>query len=237
MLASPPVRLAGERVEAPLPALAAAVLAFCALFFGGGLSDAPLVWIGGPARPLSAAPPLLPSPPRGPGAGRPPLLADPPGRHGRGLPRLPQRTGALVRSDDGLVGLAGRLVGLHEPNARLCRLRPPRRARRRGTVRARCGRGDSAGGPAPRLGAPGEMRPGALLRLRADRSPARAARRLEHARARLRRGRPARPVARLARARRERGALVRRRRRAAAHLLALRGRPRVYRGSGVDRAR
>src|SRR3954447_3320789 len=47
MLASRPVRLAGERVEAPLPALAAAVLAFCALFFGGGLSDAPLVWIGG----------------------------------------------------------------------------------------------------------------------------------------------------------------------------------------------
>ena len=47
MLASRPVRLAGERVEGLLPALVAAVLAFCALFFGGGLSSAPLVWIGG----------------------------------------------------------------------------------------------------------------------------------------------------------------------------------------------
>src|SRR4051794_9502933 len=55
MLASRPVRLAGERVEAPLPALAAAVLAFCALFFGGGLSDAPLVWIGGLALVAAAA--------------------------------------------------------------------------------------------------------------------------------------------------------------------------------------
>src|SRR3954451_5144136 len=55
MLASPPVRLAGERVEAPLPALAAAVLAFCALFFGGGLSAAPLVWVGGLALVAAAA--------------------------------------------------------------------------------------------------------------------------------------------------------------------------------------
>lgn len=46
MLASWPVRLAGERVDGVLPALVAAVLAFCALFFGSGLEVAPLVWIG-----------------------------------------------------------------------------------------------------------------------------------------------------------------------------------------------
>jgi hypothetical protein len=55
MLASRPVRLAGERVGAPVPALAAAVLAFCALFFAGGLSNAPLVWIGGLALVAGAA--------------------------------------------------------------------------------------------------------------------------------------------------------------------------------------
>lgn len=47
MLASRPVRLAGERAEGLLPGLAAAGLSFCALFFGRGLEDAPLVWIGG----------------------------------------------------------------------------------------------------------------------------------------------------------------------------------------------
>src|SRR4051812_33542033 len=47
MLASWPVRLAGERVEGLLPGLAAAAASFCALFFGRGLEDGPLVWIGG----------------------------------------------------------------------------------------------------------------------------------------------------------------------------------------------
>jgi hypothetical protein len=47
MLASRPVRAAGERVVALGPAAAAASACFCALFFGGGPADAPLVWIGG----------------------------------------------------------------------------------------------------------------------------------------------------------------------------------------------
>ena len=47
MLASRPVRAAGERFVALGPAAAAAVACFCALFFGGGPADAPLVWIGG----------------------------------------------------------------------------------------------------------------------------------------------------------------------------------------------
>lgn len=42
MLPSPPVRVAGERVEGIL----AAVACFCALFFGGAFADGPLVWIG-----------------------------------------------------------------------------------------------------------------------------------------------------------------------------------------------
>lgn len=42
MLASPAVRVAGERVEGIL----AAVACFCALFFGGAFADGPLVWIG-----------------------------------------------------------------------------------------------------------------------------------------------------------------------------------------------
>src|SRR3954452_19771603 len=48
MLASPAVRPVdlgrGDRV---LPAAAGLALCICALFFAGGLSDAPLVWIGG----------------------------------------------------------------------------------------------------------------------------------------------------------------------------------------------
>jgi tetratricopeptide (TPR) repeat protein len=52
------MRAAGDRVEAFGPALAAAGASFCALFFGGGLSDAPLVWIGAIAL-LSAAVLLL----------------------------------------------------------------------------------------------------------------------------------------------------------------------------------
>jgi len=68
MLASPPVRAAGERFGGLAPALAAAVVSFCALFFGGGHSNAPLVWIGGLALVLAAA--LLLHAPRldGPGA-------------------------------------------------------------------------------------------------------------------------------------------------------------------------
>ena len=51
MLASPPVPAAGERAGR----LAACALCFCALFFGGGDSNAPLVWIGGLALLLAAA--------------------------------------------------------------------------------------------------------------------------------------------------------------------------------------
>src|SRR4051812_21991790 len=51
MLASPPVRAAGERVW---PALGAAICCFCAVFFGGSFSDAPIVWIGGLALLLAA---------------------------------------------------------------------------------------------------------------------------------------------------------------------------------------
>jgi len=54
MLASRPVRPAGERVSGPAQALAAAAVAFCALFFGGGDDAAPLVWIGGLALFLAA---------------------------------------------------------------------------------------------------------------------------------------------------------------------------------------
>src|SRR4051812_12242284 len=50
MLASPPVRAAGERAGGQGPALgpasAAAAASFCAVFFGGGLTAATLAWIG-----------------------------------------------------------------------------------------------------------------------------------------------------------------------------------------------
>jgi hypothetical protein len=48
------VRAAGQRLGGLAPALAAAAVAFCALFFGGGHSNAPLVWIGGLALVLAA---------------------------------------------------------------------------------------------------------------------------------------------------------------------------------------
>jgi hypothetical protein len=51
MLASRPVRAAGERVWPALGAL----ICFCALFFGGGFSSEPLVWIGAIALLLAAA--------------------------------------------------------------------------------------------------------------------------------------------------------------------------------------
>ena len=56
MLASPPVRAAGERVGGLWAAFGAAALCFCAVFFGGGLADvnAPLVWIGALALLLAA---------------------------------------------------------------------------------------------------------------------------------------------------------------------------------------
>src|SRR5690349_4194099 len=54
MLASPPVRAAGERVGG-LSAVGAAAASFCALFFSGGDSIAPLVWIGAIALLLAAA--------------------------------------------------------------------------------------------------------------------------------------------------------------------------------------
>src|SRR5438093_6925321 len=64
MLASPPVRAAGERVGG----LAAAAICFCALFFGGGDSNAPIVWIGGLALVLAAVLLLRPSGFSAPGA-------------------------------------------------------------------------------------------------------------------------------------------------------------------------
>jgi hypothetical protein len=56
MLASPPVRAAGERVSGLWAALGAAVICFCAIFFGGGLVavDPSLVWIGALALLLAA---------------------------------------------------------------------------------------------------------------------------------------------------------------------------------------
>ena len=52
MLASWPVRAAGDRIG---PAVAALVVCVCALFFGNGLTDGPLVWIGGIALVAAAA--------------------------------------------------------------------------------------------------------------------------------------------------------------------------------------
>jgi O-Antigen ligase/TPR repeat len=77
MLASPPVLVAGDRVPAGsgggeaaavrprdrgglLAAVAAAGVCFCALFFGGADSTAPLVWIGGAALLLAAVALLRP---------------------------------------------------------------------------------------------------------------------------------------------------------------------------------
>jgi hypothetical protein len=62
MLASPPVRAAGDRIG---PAVAGLVVSVSALFFGNGLSDAPLVWIGGIAL-VAAAAFLLWAPAQGP---------------------------------------------------------------------------------------------------------------------------------------------------------------------------
>jgi O-Antigen ligase/Tetratricopeptide repeat len=66
MLASAPVRAAGERVGDLGAAFGAAAVCFCAVFFGGGASDAPLVWIGAAALVLAALlllqPPLLDRP-------------------------------------------------------------------------------------------------------------------------------------------------------------------------------
>lgn len=63
MLASPPVRAAGERGGGLPTAVAAAAVAFAALFFGGGDALSPLVWIGGAALVLAGIlvlePPLL----------------------------------------------------------------------------------------------------------------------------------------------------------------------------------
>src|SRR5581483_10952794 len=61
MLASPPVRAAGERVGGLWLAAVAAVVSFCALFFGGADSTAPLVWIGALALVLAGV--LLLEPP------------------------------------------------------------------------------------------------------------------------------------------------------------------------------
>ena len=55
MLASPAVPAAAERAGLPWTAFAAAAISFCALFFGGGASISPLVWIGGSALLLAAA--------------------------------------------------------------------------------------------------------------------------------------------------------------------------------------
>src|SRR5689334_14181388 len=54
MLASRAVLVAGERVGGLLPAAGAVAVCFCALFFGGADSIAPLVWIGGATLVLAA---------------------------------------------------------------------------------------------------------------------------------------------------------------------------------------
>src|SRR5690348_8817996 len=54
MLASRPVRAAGERVGGLWPAVGTVGLCFCAFFFGAGDSPAPLVWIGAIALVLAA---------------------------------------------------------------------------------------------------------------------------------------------------------------------------------------
>jgi hypothetical protein len=54
MLASPPVRSAGERAGGFGPVLGAAVVSICAIFFGSGLSAVTLVWVGGLALLLAA---------------------------------------------------------------------------------------------------------------------------------------------------------------------------------------
>ena len=99
MLASPPVRAAGERRRRPRAALGAALRsAFCALFFGGRLADAPLVWIGGARALLAALVAVLSAPRR---------LE----RHRRArLPRLPR---SASRS-----GPASRRSGRSRPTAR-----------------------------------------------------------------------------------------------------------------------
>ena len=64
MLASPPVRAAGERAW---PGVAGLVLCFCALFFGNGpLAVQPVVWIGGIALLAGAVAVLWASSPGGP---------------------------------------------------------------------------------------------------------------------------------------------------------------------------
>src|SRR5260370_38860153 len=62
MLASAPVRAAGERVGDLGVAFGAAAVCSCAVFFGGGASDAPLVWIGAAAVVLAALLLLHPPP-------------------------------------------------------------------------------------------------------------------------------------------------------------------------------
>lgn len=64
MLASPPVGAAGDRIG---PAAAGLVVCVSALFFGNGLSDAPLVWIGAIAL-VAAAAFLVWAPAQGPAA-------------------------------------------------------------------------------------------------------------------------------------------------------------------------
>src|SRR5262249_26715765 len=67
MLASRPVRAAGERVDGPWPGIGALGLCFCAFFFGGGASPAPLVWIGAIALVLAALLLAVPAALDGPG--------------------------------------------------------------------------------------------------------------------------------------------------------------------------
>lgn len=62
MLASPAVRTAADGLRGLVPALFAGAACICAVFFSGGDSDAPLVWIGGIAL-LTAAVALVGLPP------------------------------------------------------------------------------------------------------------------------------------------------------------------------------
>ena len=224
MLASAPVRAAGERVGELGPARARPRSRFCAIFFGGGPRT---------RRSCGSAASLC--------ARR--ALCSCARRSSTGRPRSSSARSSASRS-----GRASRASGrprptasgLHEPHARLCGVRAPRRARRRArpgaAARAR-GRGARS-----RLVAGWALLAKCVPALYSDygraRAAARAARLLERARAPLRRGRRRCAVARGARAasRRRRPAL-RARRHAPSHVLALRRRARLRRRSGLDRPR
>ena len=105
---------------------AAGALLLAALLGGGASGDSRLLWIGGGAAlaaGIAAAASFLGALPR-----------PSPGRCRRRLPRARGRLRGVERSHDPLVGPARPLVGLHEPGARLPRLRVLRALPRSGAA-------------------------------------------------------------------------------------------------------